>query len=156
MINAMINVVTVKQPWATAILELGKDVENRFWTTNYRGRLYIHSSLKTDELAHQFFEENEILEKLRKAQTFNDCGYILGFVDLVDIVTNSTSKWAIEGNYHWILANPVLLDNPIECKGKLKIWTYKPDDHNIYFYHDGQMKRIGDEWDDYGFDYRPC
>lgn len=37
-------VLSVRNPWSHLILRGGKDVENRTWTTNYRGRLYIHSS----------------------------------------------------------------------------------------------------------------
>ena len=37
-------VLSVKNPFAYLILQGGKDVENRTWTTDYRGRLYIHVS----------------------------------------------------------------------------------------------------------------
>lgn len=36
--------LSVKQPWASLIVCGAKDVENRTWTTSYRGRLLIHSS----------------------------------------------------------------------------------------------------------------
>ena len=34
--------LTVKNPWAWAIIHFGKDVENRSRPTSHRGRLYIH------------------------------------------------------------------------------------------------------------------
>jgi ASCH domain len=36
-------VLTVRQPWAWAIIHGGKDVENRSWRTKYRGPLLIHA-----------------------------------------------------------------------------------------------------------------
>lgn len=36
--------LSVCQPWAHAILALGKNVENRSWPTSYRGPLLIHAS----------------------------------------------------------------------------------------------------------------
>jgi len=41
--------LTIKQPWAWAFFadsENRKDVENRRWRTNYRGRGYIHAGSK--------------------------------------------------------------------------------------------------------------
>lgn len=38
--------LTVHQPWATAIIWAGKNVENRAWPTKYRGPLLIHASKK--------------------------------------------------------------------------------------------------------------
>ena len=35
-------VLTVRQPWAWAIIQVGKDVENRSWPTKHRGPLLIH------------------------------------------------------------------------------------------------------------------
>ena len=50
---------------------------------------------------------------------------IIGYVDLVDIIQNSSSPWSIEGQYHWILKNPTLLENPIrQVKGRLGLWNY--------------------------------
>jgi hypothetical protein len=40
--------LTIKQPWATLIMTGAKDVENRLWHTNFRGRIAIHSSKKMD------------------------------------------------------------------------------------------------------------
>lgn len=41
-------VLSVRQPWAFAILALGKDVENRSWTTGHRGPLLIHAAMTYD------------------------------------------------------------------------------------------------------------
>ena len=36
-----VKVLTVKQPWASLIVHGIKDIENRSWKTNFRGRVLI-------------------------------------------------------------------------------------------------------------------
>jgi len=43
-----LRVVTIRQPWASLIVAGTKDVENRSWRTNYRGRLGIHAGSGVD------------------------------------------------------------------------------------------------------------
>jgi hypothetical protein len=40
--------LTVRQPWAWAIAHAGKTVENRSWSTSYRGLLAIHAGVNFD------------------------------------------------------------------------------------------------------------
>ena len=52
-------VLTVRQPWASAIICVGRDVENRTWSTSYRGLLYIRAGMALEPAtscrqAHQF------------------------------------------------------------------------------------------------------
>jgi hypothetical protein len=43
-----VKALTIRQPWAYAILRLGKDVENRSWRTHYRGPLLIHAAARPE------------------------------------------------------------------------------------------------------------
>jgi hypothetical protein len=36
--------LSLRQPWAHAVLHLGKDIENRRWNTKYRGEFLIHAA----------------------------------------------------------------------------------------------------------------
>lgn len=40
--------LSVRQPWASAIIWAGKDVKNRTWATAYRGRFYTHARQKLE------------------------------------------------------------------------------------------------------------
>ncbi len=40
--------LSVRQPWASLIIRGTKDVENRTWDTDYRGRLAIHASKRRE------------------------------------------------------------------------------------------------------------
>jgi hypothetical protein len=51
-------------------------------------------------------------------------GAIIGEVDIIDCVTESKSPWFV-GPYGFTLANPVLYDKPIPCRGMLGF--FEPD-----------------------------
>ena len=116
-------VLTVRQPWASAIFNAGKDIENRVWATDYRGRLWIHSGLATARAEPDRWADQHRLwvppEPLPRS-------VIIGSVDLVDIVRNSTSPWALPRHYHWILRRPMLLLRPVKWKGSLGLTFIRP------------------------------
>ena len=129
-----VKVLSVRQPWAWLIFN-GKDIENRTWKTDYRGKLYIHGSLKRDipencSTARYIF--NSIPYEERNNISFPDAdhpiweyGAIIGSVELVGCVRDHKSKWAMPNYWHWVLENPTLLDKPIPCKGQLRIFNFK-------------------------------
>ena len=118
--------LSLQQPWAWLICAGIKDVENRDWRTNYRGRVYIHASKAKDarSIAAKGFSEMWMLERLDKEQVIRYItepkirGAIIGEVDIIDCVAESESKW-FAGKYGFILENPTLYEKPIYCKGAL-------------------------------------
>jgi hypothetical protein len=42
--------LSIRQPWAWLIIAGHKDVENRSWTTTYRGPLLIHAARRPDDV----------------------------------------------------------------------------------------------------------
>lgn len=119
--------LSIKQPWAWLIASGIKDVENRTWRTNYRGRIYVHASGRWDSQWLNIFPKNEFenIEMpdflLKNYSQFA----IIGEVDIIDCIKDSISVWAQEGCWHWLLKNPILYDTPIlNVKGKLSLWEY--------------------------------
>jgi hypothetical protein len=105
--------LSIWQPWAHAILHLGKDVENRPKPTKYRGRILIQASLTTTN--HERAEAIKLgLNSDRLIR-----GAIVGDVEIVDCVDNSPSGWARPNQWHWVLKNPRALFEPIPFKGAL-------------------------------------
>jgi hypothetical protein len=51
-------------------------------------------------------------------------GALLGTVELIGCVRDSESEWAVEGLWHWQLADAQPFDAPIPAKGRLGLWTY--------------------------------
>jgi hypothetical protein len=114
--------LTVRQPWADAIVHLGKDVENRSWRTNYKGMVLIHASAKRDRDPHGLLAE---LMPRPPSQAVLDqlpTGCVIGVADLFDYVRDSESKWASKGQWHWRLRN-VRAIRPVPCAGQLGLWT---------------------------------
>src|SRR5215471_764218 len=109
--------ISVRQPWAHAIFHGGKNVENRSWFTDYRGRLWIHAAKTVDR-------PND--PRLRFLLDDLPLGVILGSVDLVGVVRDSSSTWAIGGAFHWLIANPRRLPTPIPRRGRPGLTWFDP------------------------------
>jgi ASCH domain-containing protein len=124
--------LTIKQPWAQLIVEGIKDIENRTWKTNYRGRIYIHAAGKSAEFVDLLDAPKEIYLHSASLRDNHEIfktyphGAILGDVDIIDCIQSSISKWALPNNWNWVLANPVKYKEPIlNVKGALSFW--QPD-----------------------------
>lgn len=122
--------LSIRQPWAWAILHAGKDVENRVWKLpeHMRGkRILIHAgkgcTRSEYEDAREFIEDRETLDG-----TASECrvpplsdlprGAIVGAATIVDCVCESDSPWFF-GPWGFVLDNVVELARPIPCKGAL-------------------------------------
>ncbi|QDU94723.1 ASCH domain-containing protein [Lignipirellula cremea] len=113
--------LSVRQPYAWAICAGVKDVENRGWTTKYRGRIAIHAGLYDGDIVEIYREVPE-LHDLPEVFTF---GQIIGFADLVDVVQYSDdladNPWA-GGPYCWLLENAQLLKEPVPSRGRQSLY----------------------------------
>lgn len=110
------NALSVRDPWARAILYLGKDVENRSWAAPaylYGTDLLIHVSLRV--------EKQEPLER-RLAEYPQHLGAIIGVVRLVTCTENYKSRWANPDSIHWVLTNPRPFTRPVPWTGRLGIF----------------------------------
>lgn len=124
--------ITIKQPWASLIVSGLKDIENRTWKTNFRGRVLIHAGMKADNHWSASVpvcdKVDKFLREISKGGTDwsnYHFGAIIGSVEIVDCVQNHPSMWAEKGVWNWVLANPVMFTEPITgVKGKLSFWEY--------------------------------
>ena len=108
--------LTVRQPWAWAIIHAGKDVENRSWPTEYRGPLAIHAATK---LWRGGGVQIRVLAGLNvPADDELIRGAVIGIVDVVGCIRNSHSQWAFGDQWHWELANPRALPESIPLRGQ--------------------------------------
>lgn len=110
--------LSVRQPWAWAIIYAGKDIENRSWQAvnhglRLRGRIAIHAAkgMTRDEYedAKETIERNapycpDPIDLLR--------GGIIGSVEVVDVVDDHKSPWFF-GPRGLVLRNP-------------EVWTFIP------------------------------
>lgn len=158
--------ITVRQPWAWAIMHGGKDVENRSRNiaVGYRGPVVIHAGLAK-------FEQNNMASEAHKAAHGSETptrivfGAAMGTADLVDVHTveeywnreifrlaslyrndrpaysalpdnggggligkvRPCSPWAMDEDWHLMLANPRPFPKPVPYKGALGLWNF-PDE----------------------------
>jgi hypothetical protein len=135
--------LSVRQPWAWAIIHAGKDIENRSWQAvnwglNQRGRIAIHAS---KGLAREEYEDardtiNEILAAHpdfgMRCPEAKDLlrGGIIGTVDVVDVVTESDSDWFF-GPRGLVLRNPLPIRDFIPAVGMLGYYTWTAGDTSI-------------------------
>lgn len=121
--------LSIKQPWASLIVLGIKDVENRSWSTDFRGKIYIHASKVPARGLWNNLNREQVHEAIKSNKIDNytvlPYGAIIGTVEIADIVKNYDSIWAEKNQYNWVLKNPVLFDKPIEnVRGKLLLWDY--------------------------------
>lgn len=124
-------VLTIKQPWATLIMQGDKRFEFRSWQTKYRGDLLIHAGKDIDK---------EAMKRLAKYLPEElPYGKILGKVKLVDCIKMSPefkelllkensdiyTKSSFQENYGWQVSDVEVFENPIDAKGHLSLWEYK-------------------------------
>ena len=127
-------VLSLMEPWGSLIKEKIKYIETRSWKTNYRGELYIHTSLK------KIPKKDERIQNLVNLLQDKDVkyGYIIAKCNLVDcvymdedFVNKIKNENPIEfmcgeyavGRYAWILKDIEMI-KPIEAKGHLGLWEY--------------------------------
>lgn len=134
--------LSVRQPWAWAIINGGKDVENRNWPTKFRGELAIHASLKFDMgrkdwedfIAGRYGEPYTSMaagwvNHINKGEWWfmGHFGAIIGTVEVYDCIPSEAcdSEWKAEGDdfYCWLLRNPQALREPIPYQGALGLFN---------------------------------
>ncbi len=112
--------LSIRQPWAWLILNAGKDIENRTWQTQVRGRVLIHAAkgMTIDEYENGFdtllnvkkFYRDRTERRERRVidvPSFEQLerGGIVGSIEIVDCVRRSDSPW-FDGPYGFVLRDP--------------------------------------------------
>ncbi len=139
-------ILSIRQPWAWMIIHLGKDIENRNWSTKVRGRVLVHASshrptcnellLDARETALAALGDRYLDVMGRAAEAtglkgwddfYRDVprGGIIGSVDIVDCVQRSDSPWFF-GSFGFVLRNPKPLPF-IPLKAQLGFFDATPD-----------------------------
>jgi hypothetical protein len=129
----VLRAISVKQPWAHAIVHLRKDVENRTRCWGHRGLTLIHASAAmTAEDYHaalQFMIDRGVCpEQGIPHQSAMERGGIIGAVDVLDcLTTRSDSPWWV-GPTAYVVANPRPIPF-IPCKGTVMplFWVPPPE-----------------------------
>ncbi|MDP2047538.1 MAG: ASCH domain-containing protein [Cypionkella sp.] len=127
--------LSIRQPWAWAIINAGKDIENRSWATKQRGPICIHASqYKPRQVDIDDFNETfraaipdeqdraKICPRHTEALSFHRGG-IIGTAEIADCIESSESPWFF-GSYGFVLRNV----RPVEfvpVKGSLGFFDWR-------------------------------
>lgn len=132
--------LSVRQPWAWALLYGGKTIENRKWKTRYRGRIWIHASKRENrddvEKAVRLVAQRWNCDLHQANEHYCDHaqrGAILGSMTLTDCCRLDeldrsdpvrSSLWA-EGPWLWLVNDPVRC-GPWLIPGQRGLWMPPP------------------------------
>lgn len=124
--------LSIRQPWAWAIINAGKDIENRSWPTKFRGPVCIHAAqgMTRDEF-NGFVRTIHGVSIVRPFPTGATVpspselprGGIIGVAEIVDCVEASDSPWFF-GRYGFVLRN-VRAVPFIPVKGTLQFFDWR-------------------------------
>lgn len=140
--NPLYHAVTLHQPWAWAVIKLGKNIENRSWAP--RESLYanmpmvIHAGQKYDDSAEAWMRARGLLLPnaiLPAAARIH--GALIGSViyrraldeDGVRSLANETGARARDwwmGPVGWMLDDPRAFPAPVPCPGAQRLWSIPP------------------------------
>lgn len=122
-------VLTIKEPWATLIINGYKKYEFRSWKTNYRGKILIHAGKSTDKEAFSRVKDYNL--EINNRSIIGECN----ITDCILVDEAFDKKLRKEnpviyrnnhiGMYAWKLDNIVKYEKCIAVKGKLGLWDYK-------------------------------
>lgn len=129
--------LSIRQPWAWLILYAGKDIENRTWSTRFRGPVLIHAGKSPDYAAidligaglHPVTGQADAAVAGRFMAAYRDngnviaAGGIVGRVVIDGCVEQHDSPW-FQGPFGFVLRDP----EPVvfaPCSGQLGF--FEPD-----------------------------
>lgn len=124
--------LSVKQPWAWAIVAGFKPLENRSWEPSPRtlavgDSFLIHASQKFDLAGYRWILANRdelgiSIETIPARDEF-PLGAIVGAAIYGGAVTESSSRWFF-GPKGWVIREALDLADPLPCKGALGLWDH--------------------------------
>jgi hypothetical protein len=115
--------LSVRQPWAELIVSGRKTVEVRSWTTEYRGKLWLHAGKASDPSLEKAFG---LTDPFR--------GGFVGSVLLSATVPLDSERWELwrarhlvsanylPGHFGWILERPIRFRSPVPAPGRLNLF----------------------------------
>lgn len=140
-----LRVLTVRQPWASAIAAGVKLVENRTRSTRFRGLLAIHAGLQADLAAfgarppYRTERPEHLIEYMRsrpesERQSEMPRGAVLAVCRLSDAhlsleCSGECGPWGELGPevWHWRLSGVVRLAEPVAYRGALGLPRARPE-----------------------------
>jgi hypothetical protein len=125
--------LTLKQPWAWAITQLGKNIENRSWPTKYRGELYIHAGVGWDSEGPKWIAQKFGIEVPSHSEL--PSGVLVAKCHLTDCrhwteTSGEELPWSNESGFQWFLEDIEPIEPHLPLQGKLGIFSFSVSPDN--------------------------
>lgn len=123
--------LSIRQPWAWLIVNGHKDIENRVWSTSYRGRVLIHAgkTMTRDEYddavaTARYAGFNGALPSRNQLER----GGIVGVATIVGCVASEdrSSPWHMPDQFGFLIDNAKPIPF-VACKGMLNFFNVPRD-----------------------------
>lgn len=120
--RAEVRALTLWQPWASAIAYGTKRIENRRWSTDYRGWILLHAGATIDPAAKYAVMARPFLNRPQPVSA------VLGWARLDDCHSDDgmCTLWSALGQWHWHLTDVHRLPRPVPWPGTRGLWTPAP------------------------------
>lgn len=125
--------LSIRQPYAWAIVMGFKDVENRSWATHHRGPVLIHAGLReqsadVDAVLRRVADQTgTALTLIRNSyHTLGARGAIVGAATLTGDYNSHPSPW-FAGPRAFVLETPARAISPVACRGQLGFFRVAAD-----------------------------
>lgn len=117
--------ITLRQPWASLVLEGLQDVINVYEPTDYRGELLVHAGRKRTPWGPHLSSRFGVLP--RRLALNLPFAQMLGVVNVVDCLKKEDckSRWAYGAPYALVVKNPRKLKLRFRCSGAIGLWDCK-------------------------------
>ena len=95
--------LSIRQPWAWLIVNGYKDIENRNWKTNFRGKILVHAAKGMTKAEYEDADDQETLQKIHelmalkedgssKLRIMPECRNLLAAIPGYDVAPNESGK----------------------------------------------------------------
>jgi hypothetical protein len=120
--------LTVHQPWAELLISGRKSIEIRSWTPDYRGKIWLHSGLKSDPSMERKFGFSDLYR-----------GGFIGSIELTAAVPFTKDRWIQWRDKHldfgeyrgglvaWIMSEPRRFRIPVSGSGARSLFKPSPN-----------------------------
>ena len=120
-------ILSVRQPWAHALVAGWKPGDNRSWRTTYRGTLGIHAGRRRDDAAAVDFVTRLHPELASVRLTYSG---LIGTVTLVDVISTREAyeerrlrPWVKRDiEWFWLVGEPTMFSRAIPMSGQLRLF----------------------------------
>lgn len=120
--------ITIKEPWASLIVDGHKTIETRHWSTGFRGWLAVHTSKAADTEACHWLLEKDLTKRPPLGYTHQA---VIGAMRVVDCraltADDEDAAWCECAGLYGMIVDAAVRIEPVQIRGSLGLWELLPE-----------------------------